>query len=242
MDKEITDILLNCEEQGIAAPYIVNADTYKTEKISLLHSSMPVGTDPVQYQSSKEDVFIVSDLHIASGRNTMGVYKGTENFFADEAFSRFLVYAHETKKTSQAILVINGDVFDFLRTTEYPVKSKKVKMSMHIDHFLKFRRSVKPDAVNSNAIEYEYNEWSNELKKCGITKTTDQLKSSISKNEKEYGLQTDDYKTIYKLIRIRQGHPVFFTALAQWIDKGNKIIIVKGNHDLELYWPAVRNY
>jgi len=31
-------------------------------------------------------------------------------------------------------------------------------------------------------------------------------------------------------------------ALSTWMEQGNKIIIVKGNHDLEIYWPAVRNY
>jgi UDP-2,3-diacylglucosamine pyrophosphatase LpxH len=242
MDNSIVDILLNCEQQGFAPPYMVNADTYKTEKSSLFKQGDPLWTDPCLYQSDKEDIFIVSDLHIASGRNVIGVYKGTENFFADDAFSRFLSNAKQVKKTRQAILVINGDIFDFLRTSEYPGKVKKTPLSARIRYFLKFRKPLKPVVIDAQAVEQEYREWSDELKKCGIIKTPEQLEACISDNEEEYGLQTDDYKTIYKLIRIRQGHPSFFKALAQWLDEGNKLVIVKGNHDLELYWPAVRNY
>jgi UDP-2,3-diacylglucosamine pyrophosphatase LpxH len=41
---------------------------------------------------------------------------------------------------------------------------------------------------------------------------------------------------------IQKGHEIFFDALAEWLKKGNKFIILKGNHDVEWYWPAVRNY
>jgi UDP-2,3-diacylglucosamine pyrophosphatase LpxH len=51
--------------------------------------------------------------------------------------------------------------------------------------------------------------------------------------KKECGLETDDYKSIYKLIQIRKGHTTFFNALAEWLHDGNKLLIVKGNHDLE---------
>jgi len=68
-----------------------------------------VRTKPVKYNSNGEDIFVVSDLHIASGRNNVGVYKGTENFFSDDSFYRFLEYA--TKKSDKAILIINGDIY-----------------------------------------------------------------------------------------------------------------------------------
>jgi hypothetical protein len=46
--------------------------------------------------------------------------------------------------------------------------------------------------------------------------------------KKECGLETDDYKSIYKLIQIRKGHTTFFNALAEWLHDGNKLLIVRG--------------
>jgi hypothetical protein len=43
-------------------------------------------------------------------------------------------------------------------------------------------------------------------------------------------------------MKIRQGHPLFFISLAAWIGKGHRLLILKGNHDLEIVWLAVRNY
>jgi hypothetical protein len=39
-----------------------------------------------------------------------------------------------------------------------------------------------------------------------------------------------------------KGHSEGFDALAEWLVQGNSLVIVKGNHDLEWYWPGVRNY
>ena len=235
----IAELLLHCEENGQAPKYIKEDDTYREERTSLFSQSKPVRTKPVKYNTNGEEIFVVSDLHIASGRNNIGVYKGTENFFADDSFLRFLEYA--AKKAGGAILIINGDIFDFLRVTEFPGKEKKVRPTKKLKYFLKGQilKNIEPP---EEVVNDEYNEWMNELDKIGIKKTRKELEKSISKREKKYGLGTDNYKTIYKLIKIRNGHPAFFKALGQWIKKGNKIIILKGNHDLELYWSAVRNY
>ncbi|MGH7577609.1 MAG: hypothetical protein ACREM1_21115, partial [Longimicrobiales bacterium] len=55
-----------------------------------------------------------------------------------------------------------------------------------------------------------------------------------------FGLRTDDYKTIWKLHLIIAGHAPFFAGLGRFIAAGGSIIIVKGNHDVELHWPMVR--
>jgi len=239
LDSKISSILKHCEENGTALKYFVNAKTYQEQKSSFFGQHLPVRTEPVIYQSNGEEVFVVSDLHIASGRNSIGIYRGTENFFADDSFYRFLEYARE--KAKNAILVINGDTFDFLRVTEFPGKEKKIRPAKKFKYFFKGRilKNIKP---SKEEVNNEFEEWINELKKIGINKKRKELEKSISKKEEKYGLKTDDYKTIYKLIKIRHGHPAFFKALSVWLEQGNKLIIVKGNHDLELYWPAVRNY
>ena len=101
MNPIITEILLNCEENGTAPKYIIQDKKYREQKSSLFGQSLPVRTEPVKYNARGEEIFVVSDLHIASGRNDAGVYKGTENFFADDAFCRFLEYADKTKKTKK---------------------------------------------------------------------------------------------------------------------------------------------
>ncbi len=237
-----TELLVNCEESGLAPKYRVDKDTYKEQKSSFFKQSLPVRTKPVKYELNGEEIFVVSDLHIASGRNYAGVYQGTENFFADDSFYRFLKYANEIKKTDNALLVINGDIFDFLRITNYPGEVKEIPFSKRFKQALKLNFVSKKKKRFHRDAEKEYEEWNYELKKVGIKKTITELKQSISKKEMEYGLQTDPFKTIYKLIKIKTGHPAFISALSDWMKQGNKLLILKGNHDLELYFPDVRNY
>ena len=73
MDKKkiIAEMLRHCENDKLAAPYYINSETYK-------EPGKIIKPRPVEYYSAGEDIFIVSDLHIASGRNEAGVYPGTE--------------------------------------------------------------------------------------------------------------------------------------------------------------------
>ena len=242
MNQKITELLLNCEENGTAPEYIVQNETYMERESHVFGDSLPVRTNPVKYNAGGDEIFVVSDLHIAAGRNDAGVYKGTENFFADDSFCRFLEYADNSKQTSKALLIINGDIFDFLRITEFPGKIKKVRLSKRIKYALRLDPISTPPPPQQEFIENQFLEWHNVLEQIGINKSEQELENSISSKEITYGLYTDDYKTVYKLLRIRKGHPDFFTALANWFIQGNKLLVLKGNHDLELYWRAVRNY
>ncbi|MEW5987578.1 MAG: hypothetical protein AB1791_13175 [Chloroflexota bacterium] len=63
----------------------------------------------------------------------------------------------------------------------------------------------------------------------------------LSKNEQRYGLGTTERETVWKLGRIHQGHPLFFQALAWFLAHPNhELVIMKGNHDVELFWPGVQ--
>jgi UDP-2,3-diacylglucosamine pyrophosphatase LpxH len=158
------------------------------------------------------EIVVVSDLHIAAGRKPDGTFYGTENFFADAAFLRFLRKTLGRLESHPAILVINGDWIDFLRVSEYPETEEALA------------------------------EWRETLLPLGIDKTVDALRDSITKKEKEFGLKTNDYKAVWQLSMVAHGHPDVFVALAEWIEAGNKLVIVKGNHDLQFIWPAVRNF
>ncbi len=62
----------------------------------------------------------------------------------------------------------------------------------------------------------------------------------LSDDERNFGLGTSEKESAWKLERIARGHPSFFAALGWFVAHGNHIAVIKGNHDLELHWPAVQ--
>jgi len=67
--------------------------------------------------------------------------------------------------------------------------------------------------------------------------------ADLSRNERLYGLGTTAPETVWKLNRIAAGHALFFSALGWFLaaHRENELILIKGNHDVELFWPAVQN-
>lgn len=64
------------------------------------------------------DVIVISDLHIGRGKNpATGRYFNLEAFFYDRDFERFCRYICDdaSARGTQLRLILNGDVFDFLR-------------------------------------------------------------------------------------------------------------------------------
>jgi len=60
-------------------------------------------------------------------------------------------------------------------------------------------------------------------------------------NVRQFGLGTQAKEIVWKLNRIAAGHPLFFQALAWFLAQGgNELVCLKGNHDIELYWPAAQ--
>jgi metallophosphoesterase superfamily enzyme len=159
-----------------------------------------------------ETMLVVSDLHIGIGREvTTGRISRRENFLADAAFADMLD-AYRPTTEQRTLLILNGDTFDFLRILDTP----------------------DPEASD------EMSEWQQLLERWGKPKPLSVLKSSIDKHERVFGLKTHDFKSAWKLHRIAQGHPTFFGALASWVTHGGLVLLIKGNHDLELHWELVR--
>jgi UDP-2,3-diacylglucosamine pyrophosphatase LpxH len=184
---DIITMLTGCEESGLTSAYL------STLKIT----------------SDISDIYVLSDLHLAAGLEQDSKYSGTENFFYDEIFSRFI--QHIKLKNKNSCLVINGDFIDFLRITNIPERQEDFEL------------------------------WQYYLGNIGINKSLKELQDSILPKELEYGLKTHEYKSVWKLTCAVNGHHLFFRSLAEWIIAGNKLVIVKGNHDLELYWKGIRN-
>ena len=170
------------------------------------------GADVVDIKFSGGNVFVISDLHIGAGLSGDGIYDGLENFLADQAFDRFLEWAHHRSAGRSAVLVINGDFVDFIRIVTLP----------------------------TNEADFVY--WHDTLARLGIERSLESLRSSITKKERQFGLKTNDYKSVFKLMVAVHGHRLVFDALAVWLHRGHQLVVTKGNHDLEWFWPAVRNY
>lgn len=60
--------------------------------------------------------------------------------------------------------------------------------------------------------------------------------------ERYFSLSPEPSKAIFKMSVIIKDHPVFFQALRDFILRGNTVIILPGNHDLEIFFYEVQNY
>jgi UDP-2,3-diacylglucosamine pyrophosphatase LpxH len=236
--EEIADILLHCEESGSAEPY--DYDDQATQCSDLNKSPGPI----VAVSSAGADIFIVSDLHIAAGRRADGRYEGSENFFYDESFQRFLNHARQASQSTNQILIINGDFIDFLRVMDVPGRPERLtRVQKKLTQLkIRSRKSKIPAMKTEPHLVKDFIDWQQALAKIGIERSIDELIHSITDKEELYGLKTDRFKSVYRIDIVVKGHLKFFEALAGWIDAGNRLIIVKGNHDLEWYWRDVRNY
>jgi len=158
------------------------------------------------------EILVASDFHLGRGRQPdTRRFVRTENFISDQAFGRWL---RAMRPEENKLLILNGDTFDFIRIGDYPGSTEESTE--------------------------EFDKWRSLLARLGVDKSVEQLRAAISKSEQRFGLQTEDYKCVWKLLQIAEGHEEFFHALAQWVKDGGSLLMVKGNHDLELYWPLVR--
>jgi UDP-2,3-diacylglucosamine pyrophosphatase LpxH len=114
------------------------------------------------------------------------------------------------RRPGERLLVLIGDVFDFTRLCDLPRSDASFQI------------------------------WSERLEALQMAKPLSVLKQDIVQAEKWFGLRTNEHKSIWKLYRMIDGHPTFMRSLASWIQGGDTLLMVKGNHDLEVYWDGVR--
>lgn len=62
-------------------------------------------------------------------------------------------------------------------------------------------------------------------------------------SEYRYGAGTESPKARWKLDTIlRSSHPQLLLALARFVAEGNEILVLRGNHDSEMFWPEVQEH
>jgi UDP-2,3-diacylglucosamine pyrophosphatase LpxH len=59
-------------------------------------------------------------------------------------------------------------------------------------------------------------------------------------DQRDHGLGTTPAESAWKLQRIARGHRPFFAALGWFVARGNRVAVVRGNHDVDLHWAEVR--
>ncbi|MDX1393468.1 MAG: hypothetical protein R3195_03720 [Gemmatimonadota bacterium] len=176
-----------------------------------------------------ERTLVASDLHLNIGVDpTTGNYDRRENFFADESFRDWLGHYEKLGANdpgSRQTLVIAGDAFDFVRIDVYPESHEEYE-----------RWAAVLEALG----EHGRAEQISRLGKWPPDERRRQPDAVVSRREEAFGLGTPDYKAVWKLTQIVGGHGPVFDALASWVGAGGSIVIVTGNHDLELHWPLVQ--
>lgn len=63
---------------------------------------------------------------------------------------------------------------------------------------------------------------------------------SVSWLERKRGLKSEESKSLFKMDVILGDHAIFFDSLQDFVAKGNHVVFVIGNHDVELHWPSVQ--
>jgi UDP-2,3-diacylglucosamine pyrophosphatase LpxH len=176
-------------------------------------------------RESPELILVASDLHMGPGVDAAtGEYDPRDNFLADNAFVHWLAH-YRDEAARGALLILNGDIFDFIRITRIPRTRE------------------------------DFTSWGNRLARIGRQQLADSLarvaespdhgwkqarRRYVSRREELFGLRADDFKTVWKLHVISEGHEGFFRALAGWVGAGGRVVFTKGNHDVELHWLLVR--
>lgn len=67
-----------------------------------------------------------------------------------------------------------------------------------------------------------------------------EIETEPTDEERMHGLGSTADHTIAKLRRVAEHHAPVFAAFARFVAAGNTLVIVRGNHDVDLHWPAVQ--
>jgi UDP-2,3-diacylglucosamine pyrophosphatase LpxH len=169
------------------------------------------------HRTARRRILVISDLHMTAGRNPdTGVWSPTEDFFQDDEFARFLgYYGNDGAATT---LVVNGDLFDFLQVLEFPKEWQDDRK----------KGVTRPkDYVYRGACPWHGRQFPYAIPLADINPT--------------YGLRCTEEATRFLAGRVVEGHEQFFQALVDFATRNdNRVIFLKGNHDVQLFWENVQ--
>ncbi len=62
----------------------------------------------------------------------------------------------------------------------------------------------------------------------------------LSLDDIKYGMNNKEAHIVWKLKKVAKIHNKIFKDIADFINEGNYFVLLKGNHDVEFYWPDVK--
>lgn len=158
----------------------------------------------------------ISDMHLSEGVNPdTGKIQRNEDFFHDFSFAQLLNYHVNLSRAQQKEAYHNVPWRLVINGDAFDFLQVVSKPSTTIDGVATMRVM---NAAGRPMVK----------------------EKQLSENERLYGLGTTEPEVVWKLKRIALGHPLFFQALGWFVAAGNEIVVLKGNHDIELFWPAVQ--
>jgi UDP-2,3-diacylglucosamine pyrophosphatase LpxH len=177
------------------------------------------------------NTIVLSDFHMCAGVDPKtNMTSRLEDFTNDHIFDSFLGWL-EKRKEAPWHLIFAGDLFDYQQVTELPTLDEINRFNIPIHRSDLDKRKADAAGLPDKKI-YRYDDFA----RAGIKDITD-LWSLDSRIE---GLATEEEAVLFKSQRILDGHPRFFRALARFLEKGNRVSVIRGNHDVELAWPSTQ--
>jgi UDP-2,3-diacylglucosamine pyrophosphatase LpxH len=74
----------------------------------------------------------------------------------------------------------------------------------------------------------------------GVSLAAEQVDTPPTEEELRCGLGSAADHVVRKLHAIAARHPTVFAALARFLEDGNQLVLVRGNHDIELHWRSAQ--
>jgi UDP-2,3-diacylglucosamine pyrophosphatase LpxH len=163
-------------------------------------------------RQQERNLLVVSDLHLSEGFDEAeGKWSINEDFFFDGRFARFLQFAERQR-------------------TRYGGAPWRLICNGDTFDF----RQVGVLRGNEDELEPVA-----ALRKREASRGS-RKETGLSENEKTYGPGTTRLMSDWRVGRVYQGHKGFFQALAWFVARGNELVFIKGNHDMEMHWLKVQ--
>jgi UDP-2,3-diacylglucosamine pyrophosphatase LpxH len=73
-----------------------------------------------------------------------------------------------------------------------------------------------------------------------VSPAGDDIETELNDEERRHGLGSSVDHTLAKLRLVAEHHDQVFAALARFIQAGNTLVVVRGNHDVDFHWQPVQ--
>jgi UDP-2,3-diacylglucosamine pyrophosphatase LpxH len=64
----------------------------------------------------------------------------------------------------------------------------------------------------------------------------------LTASDRRFFPGTEWEKSVWKMDRVLRSHPQLLLALARFLLAGNEVYVLRGNHDVEMFWPQVQDH